>query len=67
MNTLKFLNPKTGEKQKIRVAQPSAQGIMEWGRQGILQRLKFRRRPTVAEAEDQMLKLGFIRCGLRAR
>jgi len=67
VNILKFLNLKTSETKRICVCQPSAATLVNWQNQAYLQRAKFRRRPTVAEAEDLMLKQGFVRSGLRAK
>lgn len=61
MNLIKYLNPSSGEVKRIRI-QPL---YIDYSALHWKVKLKLLRRPSMPEADEQMAKKGFVRCGLR--
>ena len=65
MNHIKYLNPQTGEVKRIRIMQPSMQKFANIRAMPFKERMMTRHRPTMAQADALMGRMGFVRCGLR--
>lgn len=58
MNTILYFNPKTGEKKRVTIQQPSYEKISNY-------RFGQKRRGTMREVDELMAKQGFVRGGRR--
>lgn len=63
MNTIKYINPRSGEVLRIRVSQMSYSTFCRWWNTNPFGRGN--RRPFMAEADERMRRLGFRRAGKR--
>lgn len=69
MNTIKYINPKTGEEKTAKVGQGGTDWIDQTGQRndrGALPTNHSRRRLTVAEADKAMLAQGYVRANSKA-
>lgn len=70
MNTIYYVNVKTGEQRTVKVGQGGIDWLEQNGQRDLRGRLPRRhtpRRRTVAEADTKMLASGFVRRNGRAR
>lgn len=63
MNTIKYIHPSSGKTRTLRIWQGSYATLLQTGM--FLGRGRVIRRPSMAEADERMLREGFVRAGRR--